>query len=162
MLTQHQGDIRAFIISLVPGSPDVSDILQETNLVLWNKRDRFEEGGNFIAWAFRIAQLEVMKLRTKMRKEHQVLFSKELMEVMAETDPCDPQHEDYLLALENCMRKLDGKQLEMIRCRYSSGQSLTKFAELTGEEPGALRIALMRVRNSLRRCIEKQGIGGMA
>ncbi len=162
LLTRHQGDIRAFIISLVPGSPDVADILQETNLVLWDKREQFEEGSNFIAWAFRIAQFEVMKLRTKMRKENQLQFSKELMEIMAETTPPGPVHEDYLNALENCIGKLDTKQQDLIRHRYSSGCSLRKYAELIGQQPGALRISLMRLRKILKRCIEKQGIGGTA
>lgn len=162
LLTQYQGDIRAFIISLVPGSPDVSDILQETNLVLWNKRDHFEPDTNFIAWAFRIAQIEVHKLRTKMRKEKQVLFSDEVIEFLGESKEPRPIHESYLNALEICIRKLDHKQQELIRSRYTSGRSIAKLAEATGENAGALRIALMRIRQALKTCIEKQEVGGVA
>ena len=40
-LTGHQEVIHAFLISLLPGVPDVDDILQRTNLVLWGKRAQF-------------------------------------------------------------------------------------------------------------------------
>ncbi|MFT5633595.1 MAG: RNA polymerase sigma-70 factor (ECF subfamily) [Rubritalea sp.] len=35
LLTEHQANLRAFIVSLMPGSPDVADVLQETNVILW-------------------------------------------------------------------------------------------------------------------------------
>ena len=31
LMTEHQGNLRAFIVSLMPGSPDVPDVLQEPN-----------------------------------------------------------------------------------------------------------------------------------
>jgi DNA-directed RNA polymerase specialized sigma24 family protein len=34
-LTASQGRMRAFIVTLMPGSSDVGDVLQETNLALW-------------------------------------------------------------------------------------------------------------------------------
>ena len=46
LMTKNQGNLRAFIISLMPGSPDVADVLQET---LWQKRHKFEIGTNFLA-----------------------------------------------------------------------------------------------------------------
>ncbi len=36
LLTEHQASLRAFIVSLMPGSPDVADVadvLQETNVI---------------------------------------------------------------------------------------------------------------------------------
>ena len=35
LLTEHQANLRAFIVSLMPGSPDVADVLQETNVIPW-------------------------------------------------------------------------------------------------------------------------------
>jgi len=58
-LTASQGRIRGFIVTLMPGSPDVGDVLQETNLTLWKSRARYRPGTNFLAWAFTVARLEV-------------------------------------------------------------------------------------------------------
>jgi len=38
LLTDHQEVMRSYIISLIPGSPDVRDVLQEVNIVLWEKK----------------------------------------------------------------------------------------------------------------------------
>jgi hypothetical protein len=49
LMTEHQGNLRAFIVSLLPGSPDVGDVLQESNAALWEKRAHFEPSTNFLA-----------------------------------------------------------------------------------------------------------------
>lgn len=62
-LTANQSRIRAFLVSMMPGSPDVADVLQETNIVLWKSRGRYKPGTNFLAWASTIARLEVLHYR---------------------------------------------------------------------------------------------------
>ena len=65
-ITRHQTALRAYIISLMPGMDGVSDVLQETNLVLWEKRGKYQPGTNFQAWACAIARYEVKTHRRKM------------------------------------------------------------------------------------------------
>ena len=48
-LTTSQGRIRAFVVSLMPGSSDVGDVVQETNLTLWKSQARYRPGTNFLA-----------------------------------------------------------------------------------------------------------------
>jgi DNA-directed RNA polymerase specialized sigma24 family protein len=67
-LTASQGRMRAFIVTLMPGSPDVGDVLQETNLTLWKSQTRYRPGTNFLAWAFTIARLEVLHHRTRAKR----------------------------------------------------------------------------------------------
>ncbi len=161
LLTTHQGDIRAFVISLLPGSPDVEDVVQETNLVLWNKRDKFELGTNFVAWALTTARFQVMKYRLRQKRDGRVMFSDELIDTLAETAPPSAPNNEHLLALEECLRKLSPKQRELISSRYSAGTSLRGQAEKTGTTAGSLRIALMRLRAGLRLCVERQLEGGV-
>ena len=58
LMIAHQDSLRAFIYSLMPGSSDTDDVLQNTNAVLWQKRERFKAGTNFQAWAFKIARYQ--------------------------------------------------------------------------------------------------------
>ena len=37
LLTDHQEVIRAYIITQIPGCSEVRDILQEVNMLLWEK-----------------------------------------------------------------------------------------------------------------------------
>lgn len=162
LLTRHQEDIRAFIASLIPGSSDVGDILQETNVVLWMKRDDFEPGTNFIAWSFAIARLQVLKQRSRAKREGELRFSDKFIEAVSGMSPPAVLHEEYLSALERCMAKLTTYQRNMITSRYSSGRSLREFAENNGESPASLRSTLLRLRKALRKCIEQQGLEGFA
>ena len=57
-LTASQGRIRAFVVSLMPGSSDVGDVVQETNLTLWKSQARYRPGSNFLAWAYTIAPVK--------------------------------------------------------------------------------------------------------
>ena len=160
LLTKHQEDIRAFISSLIPGSPDVGDILQETNVVLWIKREEFEQGTNFIAWSFAIARLQVLKLQSRAKRQGELRFSGKFIEAVTGLNPPAPLYEEYLPALERCMAKLTSYQRNLITSRYTPGRSLREFAEQNGESPASLRSTLLRLRKALRKCIEQQGLGG--
>jgi RNA polymerase sigma-70 factor (ECF subfamily) len=54
-ISQHQAALLAYVLTLHPDRSEAQDILQETNVVLWQKIDEFRDGTNFKAWAFRIA-----------------------------------------------------------------------------------------------------------
>jgi RNA polymerase sigma-70 factor (ECF subfamily) len=60
LITSHQAAIYAYVLTLLPDRVAAQDILQETNLVLCRKRDEFEPGTNFKAWAFSIAYWQTM------------------------------------------------------------------------------------------------------
>lgn len=154
-LTASQGRIRAFLVSLMPGSPDVGDVLQETNIVIWKSRARYEPGTNFLAWAFTIARLEVLHHRTRAKRQRRVLLSDALLGQMAEEAPVDADHEAYLRVLESCKAKLSESQRELIDHRYRPGYSLEAHARESGKKASTLRVSLLRVRDALRECIEK-------
>ena len=156
LLTEHQWALRGYILSLMPGSSDVDDVLQETNIVLWEKRGRFELGTNFMAWASRVAFYEVMHHRDRMKKERPLPFSDETVHLLAENlVPGDPK-QSRLTALEHCLAKLGEKHRELVMVRYTRGRSLVEHAESIGTTAKSLRVTLHRIRQGLKRCIEAQ------
>ncbi len=161
-LTACQGRIRAFVVSLMPGSSDVADVLQETNLTLWKSRERYRPGSNFLAWAFTIARLEVLHSRARTKRHGHALLSENLLNMLAEEITTSLQQEDYLLALETCMAKLTRSQRELIEARYLPEHSLEMHAQITGRKASALRVALLRIRSALRECVENSLQGKFA
>ncbi len=155
LLTSSQSRIRAFVVALMPGNPDIGDVIQETNLKLWLSRARFRPGSNFVAWAFAIARLEVLHYRSRNKRWERPRLSVELQAALAAEAMVTGDHEDYLRALETCVSGLPPQQRELIRHRYEAGQSLEEYARVTGRKASALRVALMRVRGALRECIER-------
>ncbi|MCH1509396.1 MAG: sigma-70 family RNA polymerase sigma factor [Akkermansiaceae bacterium] len=154
LMTKNQGSLRAFIISLMPGSPDVADVLQETNAVLWQKRHKFELGSNFLAWAFKVARYEVMHQRDRTIRDHRLVFTEKMVDVLAEMDPLEESDEEVMAALDACISKLSEEQRQLVEARYTPGRSLEQQAEQIGSSPGSLRVALHRIRAGLKQCIE--------
>ena len=82
LYTGCQSRLYAFILTLV-GNPDqASEVLQETNLVLWQKAEQFEIGTNFMAWALKVARFQVMAFRKKQSRDR-LVFSEAATERVA-------------------------------------------------------------------------------
>lgn len=156
---RHQAALRAYIISLMPGMDGVSDVLQETNLVLWEKREKFEPGTNFGAWAFTIARLEVKTHRRRLRRLGLPLLDEDLAERLAEQlkerlVERPGEADERLRALDNCLGRLGGKERELIEHRYFSGSTLDDYAIRCGRPVESLRVTLFRIRAALKNCIK--------
>lgn len=158
-LIAHQDDLRAFVHSLLPNSPVADDVLQSTNLVLWQKRSQFKQGTNFHAWTFKIARIQVQHQYDRAKRETRLVFSESLIEQIATAATTTLARERKLSILEGCMGKLSKTQRQIVDARYAPNDSLEHYAEKTGATAGSLRIALYRIRAILRKCVE-DNLGG--
>ena len=158
LIVRHQTRLRAYIISLMPGLPGVSDVLQETNLVLWEKMKSFKSGTNFTAWAFKVARLEVLAHCRKLKRADETMANPAVAERIAEQIGSDFEGDNDLIetriqALHHCMEKLSDEERALVMRRYTSGTSLAEYARETGYSSSSLRSVLQRLRIALRRCI---------
>ncbi len=153
-IARHQAALHAYIISLIPGMDGVDDVLQETNLVLWEKRSSFREGTNFKAWACQIARFKVMNHRRKLANLGRLLFEDELADLLAAECEAEPEELDARMeALRKCLGRLRDKERELIEHRYFSKANLDEFAEKRGQSVETLRVTLFRIRAALKKCI---------
>lgn len=157
LITQYQPSLRAYIISLMPGLPGASDVLQETNLVLWDKREQFKVGTNFIAWSYTIARFQVKSHRRKILKNNQQFntLDEDLAMDLAEFATVDVvENEKRIKALEDCVKSLRKQDQELLTHRYKQGGSLQDYADTIGRSTSALSVTLHRIRQKLRLCID--------
>jgi len=157
LLTTHQSAILFYVRSLLPGDSKASDVAQQTNLKIWEKRSDFEIGTNFKAWAFQIARYEVLNFRKKEARDARLQFSDELDGIMSEelsreTDDLEGRRE----ALRTCLQKLKASDRELLFHRYFESTSLRDYAAKIGRSAGGVKVSLHRLRNILAQCIEKQ------
>ena len=153
-IARHQAPLHAYIISLMPGMDGVDDVLQETNLVLWDKRQTFQAGTNFRAWACAIARFKVMGHRRKLAKLGFQLFDDELAEQLATECEAEPEEFDgRLRALEKCLNRLEDKERGLIEHRYFSDSNLDEYAAKCDRPVDSLRVTLFRIRAALKKCI---------
>jgi len=161
LIVSHQPKLRAYIISLMPGVPGTADVLQETNLVLWQKMKSFKVGTNFTAWAFAIARFEVKAHCRKLHRQSAVMGDEKLLAALEDQISSDFEDglnaiEDRIQALHFCLQKLDGEERELISHRYTNQLSLADYARQTGKSSSSLRTTLQRLRTGLRKCITER------
>jgi DNA-directed RNA polymerase specialized sigma24 family protein len=80
LLTEHQNSLFAYLVSLVGDLHEASNILPETNMVLWRKADEFEQATNFLALARKVACVQTLAfLRDRKRDRHRQAVSRQEM-----------------------------------------------------------------------------------
>lgn len=164
LISQHQNQLFGFLLAAVRNRADAMDLYQQTLLVLWKKFDSFEQGTNFSAWAFRIAEIEVRRYRHDPEKtrigfnEHAVALVADAMHDDAESGLFQARQE----ALPKCLAKLSAPDRELIEQVYSNQKRVIDIAAETGRIPQSVTNSLRRIRRALFRCIERTvpGEGG--
>lgn len=163
LIADHQNIIRNFIISLLPGAPGVDDVFQNTNAVIWRKRETFAMGSNFRAWALSIARFQAMAHLQQLRRRRWVSLDPDVAELIADDveDRADAEDMDgKLSALEECLGKLRPQDRELLVQRYWHRTRLQDFAVVSGRSVSALKVTLFRLRAGLKKCVEGQMLKG--
>ncbi|MEM9283359.1 MAG: sigma-70 family RNA polymerase sigma factor [Verrucomicrobiota bacterium] len=157
LLTTHQSRLYAYALSLMGDRQQALEVMQETNLVMWRKRDQFQLGTNFGAWMLKIAYFQVLSHRRKLNR--QAIFIEDesfLSELAVEVEESSAFIEEQQAALSLCITKLPERQRDLVRRRYSEGGSIRSVAEQTGSVASAVKQALFRARNNLIDCVRRQ------
>jgi RNA polymerase sigma-70 factor (ECF subfamily) len=154
LVTRHQAAIYGYLRTIAPGAP-VEDILQEVNIVLWNRAADFEPGTNFKAFAFRIAHFKALEALRAAKRRQWLVFDSDLLESICERqkecDESDPQ-----AALRECLARLDEADRHLLHRRYTARQTVREIARHDGRSEGALQQVFFRLRTRLRACIERR------
>lgn len=145
-----------YIVALVGNHVDAHDILQDTNLVLWQKFDQFERGTNFMAWAREVARYRVLRYR-QLHANDSPVFAPSVLEAVAQrlTHAEQSQEAAYGAALPECLEKLSDADRELIRLRYARGAAVNTLAQHLHRSANAISQSLGRIRRSLRKCLEE-------
>ena len=152
-LTDWQNRLFAYLMTLLGDVHDARDVLQETNLVLWQKMGEFEKGTNFGAWARKCAYFQALAfLRDRKRDRH--LFDDDVLEQFAQEASSHAGEEERELALRDCLAKLPDRQREMVSVRYREGSSVKELVRIFKKKESAVKMTLMRIRQALLDCIE--------
>jgi RNA polymerase sigma-70 factor (ECF subfamily) len=152
----NRGLLLGFLRMIAP--QDVAeDAVQETYIVLQRTQERFIAGADPGAWVRGIARNLVRQALSK-RGRLQAMAPEALIErcdqaaALAEDDGGG---EDEHAQLQRCLGELSAANRELVRARYQDGLSLKQLAEQCARSPGAIQVALSRLRASLFACIER-------
>ena len=155
-LTEKQLPLRVYIFSALGNHAHGQDVLQKTNLALWRKADEYDPERPFLPWAMGIARFEVLAFfRDRQRDRH--LFEPDVAEAMLSRAAIQMDElPARQAALRRCVSEIAPEHRQWLDLRYLRGGSLAEIAEKAGRTVDSVKSAMMRVRKSLRKCIERR------
>ena len=155
LMTQFQGRLYAYLLSLTADADAANDVLQETNVVLWKESRQYQPGTNFKAWAFRIAHFQYMAYRQR-RLRDKVVFSDEIINRLAmESRQLDEDYDGRAAALARCLEKIQPRSREALRLRYADDVAVQEMATRMNRTSNAVSQLLFRARHWLIQCIKR-------
>ena len=156
LFLKHQGEVRAFIGSLVRDRHAREDLFQEVALTLWREFDRFDAARSFGAWARGVTANKLLQRRDRMGRLP-VPFPPEAIQAVQEAyDRTEADADARADALQHCLEQLPPKARRLLALRYEQALKLGQIAERLGATLDAVHKALSRIRARLQRCVERR------
>jgi len=159
LITLYQPRIYLFVLSLVHNRADADEVMQDTNVVLWEQFDQFRPGSDFRVWAFQVAYYKSRQFLDRQQRSR-VRFGEVFMDKLAAVAASQPDDYDARQeALAHCLEKLSDKDRRLIDARYQPAATVASAAEQLGRSTEAVYKGLQRLRRALHDCIERQLLG---
>jgi RNA polymerase sigma-70 factor (ECF subfamily) len=157
--TAAQPGVAIFISSLIPDLHDAQDVLQDVAAAIFSHD--FQKNGqpaSFHAWAVGIARHKALDFYRRRSSRNRALpFDAATIDQLVKandeiSDEIDLRRE----ALHQCMGKVPEKSRHLLDLRYKSDLTPMEIAARANLGESAVRMALLRLRNALRDCIERR------
>lgn len=156
LFLQHERRLWHFILALVPTDQDAEDVLQETAVVLWRKREEFRPGSDFVSWARAIARNKVLEWRRRAASAGPSLDEDVLEQLASEAENRAASFDERQAAMQECMQSLPKADAELIRQRYNEGLSGLELANRLKRPVNSIYQSLGRIRRALLDCITRK------
>jgi RNA polymerase sigma-70 factor (ECF subfamily) len=155
-LTFHQPVLEAYCHANLARREDAWEVLQQTNLKLWEKSAAWNPETEFLPWAFAVARFTMLAFfRDKMRDR--LVFDEDVLESMAaETATAASELPERQEALGRCLEKLTAEQRGLLHAHYTDGRPLREIAKASHRSESAVKMTLLRLRHTLADCIQLQ------
>lgn len=150
----HHDRLFAYLFSLLPHRPDAEDVFQRTSLILWQKFDQWEPTSDFLAWACGVAFYEVRNF-IRVASRDRLRFGETLLETLSkERTAALKQRDERVAALQECLKKLDQDERELLQRAYIDDESIRELAARDGRAAQTLYNRLNLLRKRLLECTD--------
>jgi RNA polymerase sigma-70 factor (ECF subfamily) len=161
LISGCQRSLLGYLLGLL-GSQDLAeDALQETNIVIWQKRREYRPNTNFFAWACQIAYFKACNSRKQQHHKIPVFSELFMQEVASELEAAIQAPSKLETYLTECLDRLDRQDLELLDHRYADGASVQSVATRLKQSVRSVYRNLEQIHGRLLSCIgekvEKDG-----
>jgi len=132
---------------MVENQPDAEDIVQETYIKLWQKRDDTKHIENTESFAVAVLKNTCLDFLRKMKPETVELSVLSQQVGFLETQIEDKEKLQYI---ETIVQQLPERQQQLIRLKHYKELSDKEIEELTGLQTGNIKVIISRARKTIK------------
>jgi RNA polymerase sigma-70 factor, ECF subfamily len=155
LITANQRRIYAYILTLVPNFNDADDVMQETTATMWEQKNNFMPGTDFVAWGARIAYFKILDHRKKQNKNNRIMMLDEQFEhIHIKALSQSKKMDDLILKLKDCLHKLPLQDQQLMHLRYSAGLTAKEVSLRIHKSIRHIYYSISRVQGLLLHCVE--------
>lgn len=156
LIASHQGLLYTHIRKMVTDAHGAQDVLQDTNLLLWQNSEKYEMGTNFGAYACKVAYFKALEYLRKRKRSEFLSFDSDIVEALGTETEEQMEEDRYEAALTECMQKLKPAEQRLLKRRYYDRATVRSISEEEECSEGSLQQLFFRIRKALKNCIENE------
>ncbi len=149
LIKRYQSKLQSALCSHCTNRIQIKYYLHEAFVKAYSNLHKFNPVYPFFPWLKMIA---INLLRDDIRG--QKTLSDEAKEILIQNLYAENNSEEELGALKECLSSLEETQRDLIKLRYWGEMSIHDLSEKTERNPSALKMQILRIRESLKDCIK--------
>lgn len=168
LVRRHQGAVRGYLARYLRARDAIDDLAQEVFVGALRGLGSYRGDASLRLWLLAIARrVAAGHLREEVRRRAHAATALELAVLRWQADELEAgapaaADEMELAALEACLRGLSRDGAQLVSAYYFRAETAAEIGRRIGKGEGAVRMALLRVRQALRSCVEQRIAGGHA
>jgi RNA polymerase sigma-70 factor len=155
---QHRAALYGYIFACVRNHADAEDILQNVSVAVTESIEQLSNEAGFLPWAREIARRRILAHLRAVRREQPC--DPELIRRLAEAAGRIEQEQPtsvYQAALMACLEQLPPQSRRLIALRYEDrSRRAEDLAALFGRSVQGIYAQIKRIKQALRRCVERR------
>ncbi|MEM9410144.1 MAG: sigma-70 family RNA polymerase sigma factor [Planctomycetota bacterium] len=157
LVVNYQLDIRCFLRSRLRDPACADDLAQDVFLAAMTSIPNLKEAKSIKSWLLSIARFKLIDYCRKQSRQ-KISFDTEVTLQLVQTEKIetDQDQNEIILQLKRCIGTLSEKHRVYIKKYYFEKVSATDLANQSNQQPGTIRMTLLRIRKALAKCIRKQ------
>ena len=148
--------LEAFVRTVVRDSHDIDDVVQQTGEYVAREFHTFQLGTSFTGWVITVAKIRIQRLWQDRSRDRLILNPETLDMLASSVEAMSHEIPAREAAMQICFEKLQPSHQQLLEMCYSDSLRPSQIAQRLGRTANAVSASLMRIRKTLKRCIEAQ------
>ncbi len=139
-----------YTLRILKNEDEAKDVVQETLIKVWNKRDEMHTYENMEAWCIRVARnLALDKLKSKHNKSVDIDNAYDLHS-STQSPYSSTEQSDTMTSIHHFINKLPDLQKQVIQLRDIDGFSYQEISDILKQNLNSVKVNLFRARKQVR------------